>query len=97
MKRMQLVVQAMLASPLTFPPSLFAHHDTAGYDLDKTITLSGTVTASESMQCFESRRKWSGTPDAMSVGLGSRSRFAKKEPPHAKSGHIFDRCRVGSS
>jgi hypothetical protein len=37
----------MLASPLTFPPSLFAHHGTAGYDLDKTIPLSGTVTVSE--------------------------------------------------
>jgi len=30
---------------LAAPVSGFAHHGTAGYDMDKAITLSGTVTA----------------------------------------------------
>ena len=50
MKRTQLatfVLAASLVSLLTFPSSLLAHHGTAGYDMDKVITLTGTVTAFE--------------------------------------------------
>jgi hypothetical protein len=41
------VLLAMTAGLLTLPSSLRAHHGTAGYDMDKVITLSGTVTAFE--------------------------------------------------
>lgn len=47
---MKLATQALLVvSTLTlgFPSSLPAHHGTAGYDMDKVTTLSGTVTAFE--------------------------------------------------
>jgi Family of unknown function (DUF6152) len=49
-KRTQLAIFALavsLVSLLTFPSSLLAHHGTAGYDMDKVITLTGTVTAFE--------------------------------------------------
>ena len=36
---------ALLA--LLLPDLLFAHHGTAGYDMEKVITLAGTVTAFE--------------------------------------------------
>ncbi len=47
MKRTQLAILVLAASLLTFPSSLLAHHGTAGYDMDKVITLTGTVTAFE--------------------------------------------------
>lgn len=42
-----LLVVSALALTLALPSSLPAHHGTAGYDMDKVITLSGTVTAFE--------------------------------------------------
>lgn len=42
-----LLVVSALALILALPTSLPAHHGTAGYDMDKVITLSGTVTAFE--------------------------------------------------
>jgi hypothetical protein len=44
---MRLILLAMTASLFAPPSFLFAHHGTAGYDMDKTITLTGTVTAFE--------------------------------------------------
>lgn len=36
-----------LSIALPSAPNVYAHHGTAGYDMDKVITLSGTVTAFE--------------------------------------------------
>ena len=47
MKSIQLVVWAMIVGLLASSPASLAHHGTAGYDMDKTITLTGTVTAFE--------------------------------------------------
>ncbi len=47
MKSTQLIVLALATSLLTSPSSLLAHHGTAGYDMDKVITLTGTVSAFE--------------------------------------------------
>ena len=44
MKSKVFIVFAMAASLLTAPRPMFAHHGTAGYDMTKTITLTGTVT-----------------------------------------------------
>jgi hypothetical protein len=46
-KSMQLVVWAMIVGLFASSPASLAHHGTAGYDMDKTITLTGTVTAFE--------------------------------------------------
>ena len=47
MKRTQLTIFVLAIGLLTFPSSMLAHHGTAGYDMDKVITLTGTVTAFE--------------------------------------------------
>lgn len=47
MKRMQLAVWVMIFGLFASCPASWAHHGTAGYDMDKTITLTGTVTAFE--------------------------------------------------
>ena len=47
MKTTRLVALALVVVVLTFSSSLLAHHGTAGYDMDKVATLSGTVTAFE--------------------------------------------------
>jgi hypothetical protein len=44
MKRTLLVVLAVMGSMTIFSAAAFAHHGVAGYDLNKTITLHGTVT-----------------------------------------------------
>ena len=44
MKSKVFIVFTMAASLLTAPRPMFAHHGTAGYDMTKTITLTGTVT-----------------------------------------------------
>jgi hypothetical protein len=46
-RKMLLAFTVMALGLLTFSPALLAHHGTAGYDMDKVITLSGTVTAFE--------------------------------------------------
>ena len=44
MKRILLVASALLASLAVFSSAALAHHGVAGYDLNKTVTLHGTVT-----------------------------------------------------
>jgi hypothetical protein len=39
-----LIVITLAVSLLTAASTMFAHHGTAGYDMDKMITLTGTVT-----------------------------------------------------
>ena len=46
-RRMLLVGSALMFILLISPSSLLAHHGTAGYDMEKVITLTGTVTAFE--------------------------------------------------
>lgn len=46
-RRIFLAVSALALVLLISPSSLLAHHGTAGYDMDKVITLTGTVTAFE--------------------------------------------------
>ena len=45
MKRKLIIVLGLAVWLLTAPAPGFAHHGTAGYDMDKSITLTGTVTA----------------------------------------------------
>jgi len=47
MRWKQLVLAVFAAGVLAVSPALSAHHGTAGYDMDKVITLTGTVTAFE--------------------------------------------------
>ena len=44
-RKMLLVGSALMFILLISPSSLLAHHGTAGYDMEKVITLTGTVTA----------------------------------------------------
>ena len=41
MKWKQLVLAVFAAGVLAFSPALSAHHGTAGYDMEKVITLTG--------------------------------------------------------
>lgn len=47
MKRIRTPLWVLTIALLAFSSSLAAHHGTAGYDMEKVITLSGTVTAFE--------------------------------------------------
>jgi hypothetical protein len=44
MNRIRIVVPAALAALLIFSAAALAHHGVAGYDLNKTVTVHGTVT-----------------------------------------------------
>jgi hypothetical protein len=47
MKNKFLAVLTIASGLVAIPGPLLAHHGTAGYDMDKVITLTGTVTAFE--------------------------------------------------